>query len=101
MLPPAPVRAALHGMKRSLGWLVVVLVVACLFVARDFVGTVVLAAFMVTTFHPLHQRLATRTGPKWSALALTTAIVVVIMAPLVFVSVVLSGRVVELIDELV
>jgi predicted PurR-regulated permease PerM len=87
-------------MRRSLGWLALVLVALCIFVAREFVGTVVLAAFVVTTFQPMWRRLAMKTSETLASLALTVSIIVVIVAPLVVFGVVLTSRLVDLINEL-
>jgi predicted PurR-regulated permease PerM len=69
-------------------------------VARDFVGTVVLAAFVVTTFQSLWRRLAMKTSETLASLALTVSIVVVIVAPLVVLGVVLASRLADLVNDL-
>jgi predicted PurR-regulated permease PerM len=87
-------------MRRALGWLAIVLLVATLVVARDFVGTVVFAGFMVTTFQPLFRWLRTKMIVPLASLLLTSSIVVVIVAPLVVMGVLLTSRLVDLINEL-
>jgi predicted PurR-regulated permease PerM len=63
------------------------------------VGTIVLAAFLVTTFRPLWRRLASRTNGTLSSLAMTSAILLVIVAPLAVMGILLTAKLVDLVAE--
>lgn len=62
----------------------------CWMMLRPFAEVLAWAAVLVTFFFPLHQRLRRRLhSPTWSALVSTTLVVVVILAPLSFITVAL------------
>jgi predicted PurR-regulated permease PerM len=95
---PAKSRNEPREATRLVGWLALVLAVLCILIARDFIGTLVFASWLVTTFHPLFTRLAGKTNAPVAALIVTFSILVVIVAPLVVVGIVLASRLIDLVN---
>ncbi len=78
----------------------IVLLLLSLVVARHFVGTIVFAAFMVTTFQRPFRWLRAKMSASLASFVLTSSIVVVIVAPLALMGVLLTSRLVDLINQL-
>ena len=93
--------AASHAQAKRVGWVALALAIGCVLIAADFWGTVVFASWTVTTFYGVYQRLSSKLRPLLSALALTLAIVVVIMAPLVIIGIIVTSRSIELVTQAV
>lgn len=85
--------------EKRLGWLALVLLSICLVVAADFLGALVFASWTVTTFYPVYRRVASKLRPAWAGLALTTAIILVILAPLTVIGIILTSRTIELVTQ--
>jgi predicted PurR-regulated permease PerM len=90
---------AVEERATRLGWLALVLFLACLVVASDFLGAIVFASWTVTTFYPAYRRLRAKLRPTWAGLALTAAILLVIVAPLLFIGIILTSRTIELVNQ--
>jgi predicted PurR-regulated permease PerM len=75
--------------------------VACVVVSADFLGTVVFASWLVTTFYPLFARLAPKLGSALASLAMTVVILLSIVAPLVVTGIILTSRLVDLVGQVV
>ena len=84
---------------RALGWFTVLLVVLCTWIARDFMGTLLLASWLVTTFYALFARLARVTKVWVSALLLTSGILLIIVVPVLLALILLGSRVAEFVRQ--
>src|SRR5882672_6686394 len=85
--------------EKRLGWLALVLLLFCLAMAADFLGALVFASWTVTTFYPVYRRVASKLRPVWAGLALTAAILLVVVAPLTVVGIILTSRTIELVNQ--
>jgi predicted PurR-regulated permease PerM len=80
--------------------LVAVLVYACGRIVLPFAGILVWSAILTVMLYPLHLRLATRLGDRWSALLIGLVGVAVALGPMVIVVTSLATSVFALISKL-
>jgi predicted PurR-regulated permease PerM len=80
-------------------WLAGLLALAALAVAREMIGTIVLASWFATTFWSLRERLVKKTAsPRLVSAMLTTGIAVTIVAPFTLIAVYIGLRAGELVQ---
>jgi predicted PurR-regulated permease PerM len=80
--------------------LVAALVYACGRIVLPFAGILAWSAILAVMLYPLHLRLATRIGPRWSALLIGLVGVAVALGPMVIVVTSLASSIYSLVSSL-
>lgn len=96
MTTPAPARSIILDSALRIV-LVAVLVYACGRIMQPFIGMLLWAVILAVMLHPLHLRLMTRLGNRWSATLIGVVGMALLMVPMILAAVAVAESVASLI----